>query len=141
MPSTVPSTPSATPRPFLRRIVALGAWLLLTAPGCGSTPAAPAAPTAATAPAAAAPDRGARPELNERFRGQDVDVAGFVELFEGESREIAVHRDALAATLELRPGTYTAVGSRKGYRDVRETFTVLPGRALPTVLVRCVEPI
>lgn len=44
-------------------------------------------------------------------------------------------------TLELRPGTYTAVGSRDGYRDVRETFTVLPGRALEPVRVACIEPI
>src|SRR5690606_34834317 len=30
--------------------------------------------------------------------------------------------------LELRTGNYTAVGSRDGYRDVRRTFTVVPGR-------------
>src|SRR5690606_19794755 len=29
--------------------------------------------------------------------------------------------------VELRPGQYTVIGSRDGYRDVRETFTVLPG--------------
>ena len=29
--------------------------------------------------------------------------------------------------VELRPGTYTAIGSRDGYRDVRQTFTVRPG--------------
>ncbi len=44
-------------------------------------------------------------------------------------------------TLELRPGTYTAVGSRDGYRDVRETFTILPGRPLEPVRVVCSEPI
>ncbi|HSG65489.1 MAG TPA: hypothetical protein VLD39_10825, partial [Gammaproteobacteria bacterium] len=44
-------------------------------------------------------------------------------------------------TLELRPGTYTAVGSRDGFRDVRATFTVLPGRALEPVRIACVEPI
>ncbi len=26
--------------------------------------------------------------------------------------------------VELRPGTYTVIGSRDGYRDVRQTFTV-----------------
>ncbi|HEX6996632.1 MAG TPA: hypothetical protein VF322_00720 [Gammaproteobacteria bacterium] len=43
--------------------------------------------------------------------------------------------------VELRPGTYTAVGSRDGYRDVRRTFTVLPGRELPPIDVVCSEPI
>ena len=43
--------------------------------------------------------------------------------------------------LELRPGTYTAVGSRDGYRDVRQTFTVRPGGNLPPISVVCVEPI
>ena len=32
-------------------------------------------------------------------------------------------------TLELRPGEYTVVGSRRGYRDVRRRFTVGPGAA------------
>lgn len=43
--------------------------------------------------------------------------------------------------VELRPGTYTVIGSRDGYRDVRRTFTVLPGRTLAPVSVICVEPI
>jgi tetratricopeptide (TPR) repeat protein len=43
--------------------------------------------------------------------------------------------------LELRPGTYTVVGSRDGYRDVRHTFTVRPGASLPPINVICVEPI
>ena len=43
-------------------------------------------------------------------------------------------------TLELRPGAYTAVGSRQGYHDVRRSFRVSPGDAAP-VAVRCEEPI
>jgi tetratricopeptide (TPR) repeat protein len=43
--------------------------------------------------------------------------------------------------VELRPGTYTAIGSRDGYRDVRRTFTVVPGRALSPISVICVEQI
>ena len=46
-----------------------------------------------------------------------------------------------AKEVELRPGTYTAIGSRDGYRDVRQTFTVRPGRTLPPINVVCVEPI
>jgi hypothetical protein len=43
--------------------------------------------------------------------------------------------------LDLKPGTYTAVGSRAGYRDVRRTFTVAPGHAPPPVDIRCEEPV
>ena len=41
--------------------------------------------------------------------------------------------------VELRPGTYTVVGSRRGYRDVRRQFTVVPGAPVPVVSVRCEE--
>lgn len=43
-------------------------------------------------------------------------------------------------TLTLRPGTYTAVGMRNGFRDVRIQFEVTPGQ-LNAVDVRCVEAI
>jgi hypothetical protein len=46
-----------------------------------------------------------------------------------------------AKQVELRPGTYTAIGSRDGYRDVRRTFTVRPGGNLTPIEVVCVEPI
>jgi len=41
--------------------------------------------------------------------------------------------------LDLRPGTYTAVGSRPGYRDVRRVFIVSPGKPPPPVDIRCEE--
>lgn len=44
-------------------------------------------------------------------------------------------------TLALRPGTYTAVGTREGYRDVRREFRVAPEIELAPVVVRCEEPI
>jgi hypothetical protein len=43
--------------------------------------------------------------------------------------------------LELRPGNYTAVGSRPGYRDVRRVFSVRPGEPPPPVQLRCEEPV
>jgi hypothetical protein len=46
-----------------------------------------------------------------------------------------------AKEVELRPGTYTAIGSRDGYRDVRQTFTVRPGRNLAPIRLVCIEPI
>ncbi len=44
-------------------------------------------------------------------------------------------------TLELRPGTYVAVGSRPGYRDVRLEFRVAPEIDLQPVVVQCEEQI
>jgi hypothetical protein len=44
-------------------------------------------------------------------------------------------------TLDLRPGTYTVVGTRSGYRDVRRQLVVKPAAAPPPVVVRCEEAI
>jgi len=44
-------------------------------------------------------------------------------------------------TLELRPGTYVAVGSRPGYRDARVTLVVPFGKSPAPVDVRCREAI
>jgi len=46
-----------------------------------------------------------------------------------------------ARELDLRPGTYVAVGSRPGYRDVRLEFRVAPEIDLQPVIVRCEEAI
>jgi tetratricopeptide (TPR) repeat protein len=43
--------------------------------------------------------------------------------------------------LDLRPGTYVAVGSRPGYRDVRLEFRVGPEIELQPIVVRCEEAI
>lgn len=43
--------------------------------------------------------------------------------------------------LTLRPGTYTVVGTRDGYRDVRRTFKVSHNSAPPVVFIACTEPI
>lgn len=53
----------------------------------------------------------------------------------GRLGSFAVHR------LDLRPGTYTIVGSRAGYRDVRVQLRVAPGTTQTSVTVACTEPI
>lgn len=80
------------------------------------------------------------------------------ELFESYSTPVAVVIESDNATevtiqklrnlgsferreLELPPGTYVLTGIRRGYRDVRLTLTVTPGRAPPAVVVRCTKPI
>jgi tetratricopeptide (TPR) repeat protein len=39
--------------------------------------------------------------------------------------------------LELRPGTYTVVGARDGYQDVRQKIVVKPGRPPIRVTIKC----
>jgi hypothetical protein len=39
--------------------------------------------------------------------------------------------------LELRPGTYTVVGARDGYQDVRQKVVVKPGRQPIRVTIKC----
>jgi tetratricopeptide (TPR) repeat protein len=60
--------------------------------------------------------------------------------------EVSIHRVGHLGrfdrrTLDLRPGTYTAVGRREGYRDVRRQFKVIPGTAAEPLVVRCEERI
>jgi len=43
--------------------------------------------------------------------------------------------------MELLPGSYTVVGTRNGYRDVRRSLSVSPGRAAASLQVICGEPI
>ncbi|MBW2604661.1 MAG: hypothetical protein JRE28_10160 [Deltaproteobacteria bacterium] len=56
--------------------------------------------------------------------------------------EIAVYRVGKLGKftfreLSLRPGTYTVIGSRNGYRDIRLKITVKPGRTSLRVSVIC----
>jgi hypothetical protein len=64
---------------------------------------------------------------------------------DGETEVVIYHLGGLGRFqvhhLELRPGTYTAVGSRPGFRDVRKVFRVQPGSPPPPLLVRCEEPV
>ena len=83
-------------------------------------------------------------ELERLLRLASTPIA--IELQSDELTEVTVYRVGklgtfAQTTLELRPGNYTAIGSRDGYRDVRQTFTVLPGRTLEPVRVECREPI
>ena len=60
--------------------------------------------------------------------------------------EVVVYRVGRLGTfeqfeLELRPGTYTVTGTRRGYRDVRQQFTIKPGAPAGPFTIRCEEPI
>src|SRR5579883_1406220 len=43
--------------------------------------------------------------------------------------------------IDLKPGRYTVIGTRAGYREVRRNVTVVPGQNVQTISVRCDEPI
>ena len=82
--------------------------------------------------------------LDELIRLASTPVT--VELTSDSLTEVTVYRVGplgvfATKALQVRPGTYTAIGSRDGYRDVRATFTVLPGQGLPPIRIVCTEPI
>ena len=43
--------------------------------------------------------------------------------------------------IELKPGKYTIVGSRSGYRDVRKVIQISAEMEKTSITVRCEEPI
>ncbi len=69
-----------------------------------------------------------------------------VSLVSDNMTEVAVYRVGRLGTfmrreVQLRPGTYVAVGSRAGYRDVRLEFRVAPELDMQPVIIQCEEPI
>lgn len=57
----------------------------------------------------------AKPGINDDFLKGEVDTQRWISTFEGEAREIAVHKDALVAALGLRKGMEVAdVGAGTG---------------------------
>ena len=101
------------------------------------------------AEAGAVPEAGPRLTSQVRDLGRLVDLATTpiaVRIESDQLTDVTLYRvgalgQFAAKSVELRPGTYTAIGSRDGYRDVRRTFTVVPGRDLPSISVICNEPI
>jgi SAM-dependent methyltransferase len=56
-----------------------------------------------------------RPGANEVFLADDLDVDRFVEIFEGESREVFANRDGIVEALALSPGMAVAdIGAGTG---------------------------
>jgi tetratricopeptide (TPR) repeat protein len=69
-----------------------------------------------------------------------------VELVSDNLTDIVVHHVGhlgvfFSRSLELRPGTYTVVGTRRGYRDVRVLLRVKPEVPAEPLVVRCEEEI
>jgi tetratricopeptide (TPR) repeat protein len=67
-------------------------------------------------------------------------------LHSDEMTEVTVYKVARLGVfkrhqLSLKPGTYTAVGVRSGYRDVRLQFSVGHNQEIRTIEIACTEPI
>ncbi len=93
----------------------------------------------------------AGPELARQIEGLAGAVTAFstpvtATLESDQLTEIVVYRVGRLGTfsrhaLDLRPGTYTVVGSRRGYRDVRRQLVIEPGTEPSPLQVRCEEKI
>nr|MBS0020288.1 hypothetical protein [Gammaproteobacteria bacterium] len=89
------------------------------------------------------------PKLEEQLRRLQAQLvlAGTpltLELRSDAATEVMIYKVAklgrfTSQTVELRPGTYTMVGVRPGYRDVRRTLTLTPGASPPPVYIACQE--
>ena len=91
------------------------------------------------------------PVLSEQITklGQQLDIARTtipVVLLSDERTEVLVYRVGRLGSferkqLELRPGVYTVVGTRAGFRDVRHQLEVAPGGSMPSLTISCKEKI
>lgn len=76
--------------------------------------------------------------------GYDIPVK--VEMVSDNATQVQIQRVGTFGTfsrreIELKPGKYTVVGTRPGFRDVRRDVTIAPGGDVQTISVSCVEPI
>jgi hypothetical protein len=82
--------------------------------------------------------------LSDWLAKADIPVA--VALLSDNQTQVTIYRvGALGAfeerSLELAPGTYTVVGTRPGYRDVRRQIDVVPGERIEPIVIRCEDKI
>ena len=87
---------------------------------------------------------GQRDELSRLLKRAATPVR--VELVSDNQTSVTIYKVGVlglfgTTALELRPGTYVAVGSRPGFRDVRQEFRVAPEIDMQPVIIRCEEPI
>ncbi len=95
------------------------------------------------------------PDIGPRLAGQRDELSRLlkraatpvrVELVSDNQTSVTVYKVGVlgnfaTTAIELRPGTYVAVGSRPGFRDVRHEFRVAPEIDMQPVVIRCEEPI
>jgi len=69
-----------------------------------------------------------------------------LQLLSDGQTEVVIYRVGRIGTfqrheVEVIPGRYAVVGTRAGYRDVRQDVEILPGTAPEPVVVKCEEPL
>lgn len=83
-------------------------------------------------------------KLDELIAGFDVDTR--VQITSDNSTRISIPRIGELGMFDsrellLRPGTYTVIGRRDGYRDVRRELKIEPGQRSAALSVQCTERI
>lgn len=91
------------------------------------------------------------PVIRSQIARLEILIPGFdrpvrLSLVSDNSTQVAISSIGAFGTfsrreIELRPGKYTVVGTRNGFRDVRREITVAPGQDSQTIRVTCSEPI
>lgn len=90
----------------VRHLLTLG--LLLCCVQCAQPPVVPLPPVTTS-------EKNVRPGINKSFLSPKLDVRKAIKKFEGESREIFVHRHRIVNHLEIRPGMAVAdIGAGTG---------------------------
>lgn len=96
-----------------------------------------------------------RPDVGQRLAEQRDELSRLLKraatpltiaLLSDNVTEVMIYRigrlgNFMRKEVSLRPGTYVAVGSRPGFRDVRREFRVAPEVEMQPVVVQCEEPI
>jgi hypothetical protein len=82
--------------------------------------------------------------LDELIAGFDVDTR--VQITSDNSTRISIPRVGDLGSFDtrellLRPGSYTVIGTRDGYRDVRRELKIEPGQRDAALIVQCTEQI
>jgi hypothetical protein len=95
------------------------------------------------------------PDVGPRLAGQKDELSRLlkraataltVPIISDNVTEVSIYKvgrlgNFMRKEVNLRPGTYVAVGSRPGFRDVRLEFRVAPEIEMEPVIVQCEEQI
>jgi serine/threonine protein kinase/tetratricopeptide (TPR) repeat protein len=91
------------------------------------------------------------PVLRSQIQRLQILLPGFdvpvrIEMLSDNATQVQIQRVGTFGSfnkreIELKPGKYTVVGTRPGFRDVRRDVTIAPGGDVQTISVSCVEPI
>tara|TARA_Y100000389_G_C17467844_1_gene527343 strand:+ start:1848 stop:4163 length:2316 start_codon:yes stop_codon:yes gene_type:complete len=96
-----------------------------------------------------------RPNIGQRLKLQRNELSRLLKraatthrvvLYSDNDTSVSIYRigkfgNFVRKEIDLRPGTYIAVGSRSGFRDVRLEFKIAPEIEIQPVIIKCEEKI